>query len=255
MPKLKFPHFIEYCLRGSGQVIFQNHLGAGLCFLMAIFVGSIEVGLGSLSGLILGTLTGVILRPGSSSLINGLYGYNGLLIGAMAANSWPLVIVGSIAGTILQIKTEKVFASFSLPQLTYPFVVVACLLSWMLPKSLVSYPIGFEVFFHHISQIFLIGNSWSGLIILVGLGWSSWRSAAWAAVASVTTFLICHYFNVNIYGFSAVLTAIALGDVFMMKHRGIKAILGILLSLLGQSFLPFTAPFVIVTWIFIKKSQ
>ena len=79
-------HFIDVCLRGAGQVMFQNNPLTGLFFLVGIFWGAysahmISVGIGAVLGTIMGTLTAYALRAPRENINMGLHGYNGILVG------------------------------------------------------------------------------------------------------------------------------------------------------------------------------
>lgn len=121
-----------------------------------------------------------------------------------------------------------------------------------------------------ISQVFLI-NSWvTGVLFLIALLISNRWAALWAAIGSAVALLVeltYHTPGVDIanglYGFSPVLTAIALGCTFYKPgwKTAIWAILGIIVTVFIQaatnSFLmPYdipalTAPFCIATWLFL----
>src|SRR5512136_1219578 len=79
--------FIDVNLRGSGQVMFQNNPLTGLLFLAGIFWGSYtagmpQVGIGALLALVVATLTAMAINVDNKSLRIGLYGFNGILVGA-----------------------------------------------------------------------------------------------------------------------------------------------------------------------------
>ena len=121
-----------------------------------------------------------------------------------------------------------------------------------------------------ISQVFLI-NSWvTGILFLIGLYLSNKWAALWASIGSMVSLLTGMYFQgagndiVNgLYGFSPVLTAIALGCTFYRPNlrTAIWALLGVLVTVFIQAgmdilMLPFgiptlTAPFCIATWLFL----
>jgi urea transporter len=253
----------EVSLRGAGQVIFQGHALTGLFFIFAIYVASVNAGNMAVLALLLSTSTGLMLSKRRASYAQGLYGYNGLLIGAMFATFFPLgnlgyLVAATIVATIVQIETERYFKR--LPQLTYPFVLTSWVLCLILPLSntATAFPQPVDVIFHNISQVFLIGNTWSGILILIGLAISSWKSAAWALGASIISIIVSHIFNIEVFGFSAVLTAVALGDQKCFKI--ILAILAtillqILMNLMLQPIPAFTAPFILITWLFLALSK
>jgi urea transporter len=78
--------FIDACLRGIGQVIFQNNPLSGALFLGALVWGSFlantpHIPVGGVAALVAATATAVWLRADRGSLGAGLFGYNGILTG------------------------------------------------------------------------------------------------------------------------------------------------------------------------------
>ena len=99
--------FLDVNLRGAGQVIFQDNPLSGALFLAAIIVGSLradapEVIAGAVAGLVVSTVTALLLHADGESLNQGLFGFNGVLVGVAAATflessaaMWLLTLVGS----------------------------------------------------------------------------------------------------------------------------------------------------------------
>src|SRR5207245_3174455 len=73
--------FLDTLLRGCGQVMFQNNPVTGLLFLIGICIHSAFLGLAGLIGVIVSTLTALLLRADRSTIQAGLFGYNGILTG------------------------------------------------------------------------------------------------------------------------------------------------------------------------------
>lgn len=67
--------------RGIGQVMFQNNALSGLLMLIGIFLNSWQMGLLAVSGNIISTSTGRISGYDRDDIKNGLYGFNGTLVG------------------------------------------------------------------------------------------------------------------------------------------------------------------------------
>ncbi|MDE6109844.1 MAG: urea transporter, partial [Muribaculaceae bacterium] len=73
-------------LRGAGQVMFQNNVWTGLLFIIGIFIGAYienmpEVAWGALVGLVVSTFAGYIFGLPESDGDQGLWGFNGILVG------------------------------------------------------------------------------------------------------------------------------------------------------------------------------
>ena len=120
------------------------------------------------------------------------------------------------------------------------------------------------------AQVFLINNWISGVLVVIGLAVSSLRAAGFALAGSaIGVFLsmalgVGHNdVSVGLYGYSAVLTAVALGCVFYQPsfRVALYALLATVFTVIVQAamdaaFAPigiptFTAPFVLVTWLFL----
>jgi urea transporter len=127
---------------------------------------------------------------------------------------------------------------------------------------------------YSISQVFLKGSGVAAVLLLAGLAVNSLAAAAFALAGAVLAVLTAHLFGSEsdlitggLLGFSPVLTAIALGTVFYRPSMRVAAYaaLGTVFTVIVQAALnvaltPFaipalTAPFVLVTWIFLLPRQ
>ena len=127
---------------------------------------------------------------------------------------------------------------------------------------------------HSLSQVFLKGNTIAALLLLAGLAVSSRAAAAFAAGGAALAVGTAHLFGAEsdlitggLLGFSPVLTAIALGTVFYRPSWRVAAYtaLGTVFCVVAQAALdaglrPFaipalTAPFVLVSWLFLLPKQ
>lgn len=290
-------------LKGAGQVMFQCSNWTGLLFLCGIFWGAYAshtpcVAWGAVVGLVASTLAGYPVTSNHANGEDGLWGFNGILVGCafptFLANSWQMwiaLIICAMATTWVRHGFNNVMAPWKANSLTFPFVF----LTWMflfasrvLPAispdalstpelsehiggtldtsftSLVTY------WLKGISQVFLI-NSWvTGLLFLIGLALSSLWAAAWAAIGSAIALAIAIMFQADpssisagLFGFSPVLTAIALGCTFykINLRSALWCIAGTVVTVFIQAgmdamALPFglptlTGPFCVTTWLFL----
>lgn len=127
---------------------------------------------------------------------------------------------------------------------------------------------------HSISQVFLKGNGVSGLLLLAGLAVNSLAAAGFAFAGAILAVAVAHLLGAEsdlitggLLGFSPVLTAIALGTVFYRPTLRVAlfAALGTAMTVVAQAALnvaltPFaipalTAPFVLVTWMFMAPRE
>lgn len=302
-PAPDFFDYLRATLRGSGQVMFQKNVWTGLLFLFGIFWGAYQEGQpavawGALVGLIASTVAGYLLRQPLTDGAAGLWGFNGILVGCafptFLGNTvlmWPALILSSVMTVWVRTGFNRMMAPWKINSLTFPFVLVSWLfllsarmLEGLTPQYM-SIPelterfvptldLGFMslvvYWLKGISQVFLI-NSWvTGVIFLVALFINSRWAAFWAAIGSALSLAVVLLYQGpgkeianGLYGFSPVLTAIALGYAFYKPswRSAIWTLVGIISTVFVQAgmdvwMLPFgiptfTAPFCLVTWLFL----
>lgn len=307
-PSTKFCHlfsmdFIKIIFKGSGQVMFQNNIWTGVLFLLGIFVGAYQEGQGlvawgALVGLLTSTITAYFLPLSSDDNENGLWGFNGILVGCAFLTflgntpyTWIALIVCAMLTSSVRLAFNNVMASWGVNSLTFPFVFLTWIFLFSarvlqgIPPTHMSEPVlssainpSLDLSISHlliywlkgISQVFLI-NSWvTGIIFLIALFISNKWAAIWAALASAIALFAAILFKApgsdianGLYGFSAVLTGIALGMTFYkVSHKTAAwAFLGIIATVFVQAGMngmlePFglpslTAPFCLTTWLFL----
>ncbi|NBE80045.1 urea transporter [Micromonospora rubida] len=299
--------FVDACLRGPAQVVFQNNPLSGLLILGAIAWGAFDSGQprifgGAVLGLVVGTVTAILLQVDRPSLRKGLFGFSPVLTGIAVPTflddrplMWLYLVLGAAATTVVTLALNRVFKAYGLTAFTFPFVLTTwvlllgayqfnqfTVLTNLKPKfpgegALVGGRFDWDlipIFFRGVSQVYLI-NSWvSGLIILVALLINSRWSALFALVGSAGATLLALWFGADgmsldkgLYGFNAVLTAIAVGAVL---HRPgvfvtIYTLFGIALTLfvhvaLAAVLTPLaipvlTGPFNIATWLLLLPQR
>jgi urea transporter len=271
--------FVDINLRGAGQVMFQNHPLTGLLFLAAIAWGALvadaaAVLFGGLLGLVAATLTALWLRVDAQGLKDGLYGYNGLLVGlalptflAPTPLLWACVLLGAAVSVVALLGTANVTRGWGVSALTFPFVVTTWLLllaayafaglgSEPPPfagelealEPAISNPLDLGAFvggvLHSISQVFLKGNTVSALLFLAGLAIASPAAALAAVGGALLAVTSAHLLgaeselvSAGLLGFSPVLTAVALGTVFYRPGWRVAAYaaLGTLFTVVAQA--------------------
>jgi urea transporter len=302
--------FLDACLRGAGQVMFQNNPVTGALILAAVAWGAVAedspgVAVGALVSLGVGTATALLLRADATSVRQGLFGFNPLLTGVALPtflgnrpSTWILVVLGGAVTTVVTLALGNVFATWNVPALTFPFVLTTWLLT-LASYQFVRVTIGtltppalaaaadtgvarFDLTaatlatgtLKGVSQVFLVGNWVSGLLILVALAVSSRWAAGIALVAALGSTLLAVGFGAaatevgaGLWGFSAVLTAVALGCVFFRPSPAVLlyALLGTVFTVFVQAALDtavspwgvptLTAPFVFATWLFLLPKR
>lgn len=294
---------VKSVFTGIGQVMFQQSALTGLIFFLGILWGSYEchtpeVAWGGLLGTVAATLAGYLVTSDPQPGEQGLWGFNGVLVGCafptFLGNTWLVwiaLVFCAMLSTWVRTALNNVMAPSKVNSLTFPFV----LLTWVfllaarymdgLPITGLSIPELAEKFAYHldtsfgslviywlkgISQIFLI-NSWvTGIFFLVALAVCSRRAAVWAAIGSAISLAIAILYKADpsdiangLFGFSPVLTAIAIGSTF--NSPGLRTTLWTIVAVIATVFfqagmdaffeplgLPtLTGPFCVATWLFL----
>lgn len=290
-------------LRGSGQVMFQQSAWTGLLFLAGIFwgayvAGAPQVAWGAVLGLIASTFAGWILGAHPDDGQDGLWGFNGILVGcafptflAPTPLMWVALAFCAMVTTWMRQAFNNVTAQFKINSLTFPFVFMtwtfllsARVLNGMplaAPDSASlavhiggqiewTIPAFIEYWLKGISQVFLINNEITGIIFLVGLAVCSIWSAIYAAVSSAIALAVAVLFvgdpadiTAGLFGFSPVLTGIALGTIFYEVNwkTALWAATGVVATVFIQAAMDalmapwgiatLTAPFCVATWMFL----
>lgn len=295
---------VRILLRGAGQVMFQNNAWTGLLFLAGIFWGAYAQGTGTVAwgallGLAVSTAAGRMLRLPANDGRQGLWGFNGILVGCafptfMGDTVWMWLALILCAALTSWVRTgmNNVMAPWKVNSLTFPFVfctwmflLAARAMHGMPPEHMPEPALDSAMpaaagglqphmlpagWLKGISQVFLI-NSWvTGLLFLAGLFVSNRWAALWAAVGSALAMAVAALFGASahdigngLYGFSPVLTAIAVATVFYRPclRSALWAVAGILVTVFVQAGMntavaplgiaTLTAPFCITTWLFL----
>ena len=294
---------VKVLLRGAGQVMFQNNAWTGLLFLVGIFWGAYHTGSGivawgALLGLTVATLTGYILGLTRRDGEQGLWGFNGILLGCaiptfIAENAWMwlCVILFAMLTTFVRTGFNNIMSRWKINSLTFPFVfctwivLAASRAMHVIPPAHLADPSLPSIFasgeslrfldlviywLRGIAQVFLVDSWITGLFFLAGLAVSSRWAALWAGIGSAVGLLVAILFKAagsdvigGMYGFSAVLTAIALATVFYRPgfRSALWALFGIVMTIFVQAAMniavaplglaTLTAPFCVTTWLFL----
>jgi urea transporter len=136
---LKIPvvGFIEYCLRGVGQVVFMNSPITGLFILAAAWIYDPWFGFAGTIAVIASTLAGLALGFDRDAIHAGLYGFNGVLVGLGLAlflsPPWDAlvvlwIVVLSAASSVLMGALAAVFGgAWGVPPFTLAFNITTLL--------------------------------------------------------------------------------------------------------------------------------
>ncbi|MGF6177414.1 urea transporter [Ensifer sp. 4252] len=213
--------FADWSLRGVGQVVFQNNSLSGLVILAALAWNSWIYAAICILGVISSTATALFLRADRGMIRDGLYGFNGALVGlaliAFTSEDFRTGAVPSLAMAVYLICaaafTTMAFASMGavlaphrVAPLTMPFVLVGWLFLFAVLKfdaidaGPMAKPISPEQFSEtvpfvlstwyegigtSIGQIFFQDNWISGYIILLAIALNSRICAAMGLMGAI----------------------------------------------------------------------
>ncbi|KAI2664399.1 Urea transporter 2 [Labeo rohita] len=206
---------LDWVLRGAAQVMFVNNPLSGLIIFAGLILQNRWWALNGFVGTLFATVSALILGQNRGAIANGLYGYNGILVGLLMAvfsNAgdwywWLLLpnIFMSMACPIVSSALASINSRWDLPVFTLPFNILVCLhmvatghynhhfpqvlfqprksmhnLTWSeleYSKLFCSIPVG-------IGQVYGCDNPWTGGIFMVALFISSPITFAHATIGS-----------------------------------------------------------------------
>lgn len=257
--------------------MFQNNVLSGLLMLIGIFLNSWQMGILALSGNIISTLAAHFSGYGRDDIKNGLYGFNGTLVGIatgvfmeLSLGSLLLMAVASCISTWI----ARLFSfQRSLPGFTAPFILSVwgllgfCI--WIMPDILlVSDAVNdttqginyFQTFSFGIGQVMFQGNIWTGLLFLVGILVNSRTAAFYTVIGAflplplaILLGIDAEALNMGLMGYNGVLCAIALGNRTLKSLVWVSCsvLLSVILQIIGMNLeiTTLTAPFVVSVWV------
>lgn len=264
---------IKTTLRGVSQVMLQNNALTGLLFLAGIFYNSWLMGLGAIAGNIISTISAKFFKYSDEDIKNGLYGFNGALVGIaiwffFGVNIFTAmaIITGAVFSTFIMHAMKKRIPAFTAPFVISTWIIILGIkflsiipfLSTSLPQN-ISLNL-FSAINMGIGQVMFQGSIVTGILFLLAILVNSRTAAIYALYGSLLGGLFATLLalpltmvNIGLFGYNAVLCGIALGT---KKWNGfILATFAILLSVLLNygldkiGIITLTAPFVIATWV------
>lgn len=295
--------FVDSALRGSGQVVFMDNPLSGLLNFAALCWGAWAggstwaVAAGAAAGCLIATAVAWLLPVERTARRAGLYGFNGLLVGAgvfaFLANTplaWTVLAFACACSTVLALAIGRWLQPWRLPGLTFPFVLTTWLVL-LAAHALTGLPavpatpieagdgaLGVDGFLRaalvSVSQVFFVDNPAAGAIFLLALAvesrWCAGLAFGGALLANACALalgadagLLAH----GLWGYSAVLTAPAIGCVFLRPSPRslLFAIAATLFTVLAQGATArvagslgvpaLTFPFVLATWLFLLAGR
>ncbi len=293
--------FADASLRGCGQVWFQNNPLTGAILFAGIFYNSVVLGACALLGTVASTAAAYALGIDKQGIRDGLYGFNGTLTGIAVGfyfNMDPLhyvyLVLASVLSTVFMAALCNMLGKWNLPALTAPFVLTTWLIAFgcyhfsaLHPNDLIgpavldpnglqqggslSWAACWQGLAKGLGEVMFQDNAVTGLFFLAALLVNSPAACLWGLAGSALGLLTglvlgadSASLTLGLYGYSAVLTGIALGSgVFFPKTVGnsFYTLLAIVFTAIAQGAItvmlapvgmpPLTWPFIVVTWVFL----
>lgn len=267
------PDWATALCNGFSQIFLQRHPLCGVLCLLAILISNPTLLGGALLGAVAGLLTAQRRGYEKSQRQAGLYSYNGVLLGLLLSHqlAWsallPLLIIASAGFSSLLVHQwlKRITQPYGLMLYTAPFVGLGWLLLGLHPAPepvielhTVNALTLAQALFKGVGQVMLLNHSLAGLLIVIGLCLSHWRSAVWVVIGSLAGLAWSLYQQdvgtalSGLAGYNTALTALALS---LQTRRLWLPLIGIVVTLLltpaiSALGLPLlTAPFVLSCWL------
>jgi len=219
--------FVDWVLRGIGQVVFQKNPISGAVILAAIFYNSWIYGTVCLFGTIISTLTALLFKADRGMIKDGLFGFNGALLAiALVAYTspnfttgnmpnghlWLYIVLSAAFTSVLVPAFGAMLGPHKVPGLTMPFVLATWFfLGALLQFSTIDVSNAFKptspsdftgprpeynwvTWFHGvtmgIAEIFFQDNWVTGVIILIGIAINTRVGALMALMGSTLAVVV-----------------------------------------------------------------
>ena len=262
---------------GFSQVFLLQSPLSGVLILAGLFCNSWQLALLALLGCLVSRAVASLLRDTKSEIADGLYGFNGTLVGIAIGVYWEiswLSILLLVIGAALSTWVARVFRRHAqLPGLTAPFIIAVwalLLVSLLAPQEvglldsatqleeglplwrMLGVALGDSV-----GQVMFQANVLTGVLFFLAIAWESRRKALYALLGALVPMLVIPFVPETVWregllGYNAVLCAIYWAGTG--ERRLLYALLSVVLSVLLEllalyaCLIPLTAPFVLSVW-------
>lgn len=260
--------FIRAWLAGFSQIILQSNSLGGLAVMAGIGLNSVPALLSAAVGSLVAYLTGLLVAADRQHLDQGMYGYNGALIGIAGYTFLPFDVVSLVALTLASVLSALIMKALlkhpGLPVFTTPFIttfwIVTLFVGYTSPAGVAGAQNWLDLCALGFGQVLFQDSPLSGLLVAVGLALTSPRAFGWSLIAILLSVAFAMLIGCNpdliksgLYSYNAVLVVLAL--LTQSGRRGWTLAVAILLSVVATALLRLTdipvltAPFVLVTWL------
>lgn len=268
---------IKTLLLGFSQVFLLQSPLSGVLILAGLFCNSWQLALLALLGCLVSRAVASLWRDTKSEIADGLYGFNGTLVGIAIGVYWEiswLLILLLVIGAALSTWVARAFRRYAqLPGLTAPFIIAVwalLLVSLLAPQGvglldsatqleeglplwrMLGVALGDSV-----GQVMFQANVLTGLLFFLAIAWESRRKALYALLGALIPMLVIPFvpeavWREGLLGYNAVLCAIywAGSGERRLLYALLSVVLSVLLELLAlyAGLIPLTAPFVLSVW-------
>lgn len=268
---------IKTLLLGFSQVFLLQSALSGALILAGLFCNSWQLALLALLGCLVSRAVASLWRDTKSEIADGLYGFNGTLVGIAIGVYWEiswLSILLLVIGAALSTWLARAFRRHAqLPGLTAPFIIAVwalLLVSLLAPQGVglldsaaqleegqplwrrLGVALGDSV-----GQVMFQANVLTGILFFLAIAWESRRKALYALLGALIPMLVIPFVPETVWregllGYNAVLCAIYWAGTG--ERRLLYALLSVVLSVLLEllalyaGLIPLTAPFVLSVW-------
>lgn len=264
-------------LLGFSQVFLLQSALSGALILAGLFCNSWQLALLALLGCLVSRAVASLWRDTKSEIADGLYGFNGTLVGIAIGVYWEiswLSILLLVIGAALSTWLARAFRRHAqLPGLTAPFIIAVwalLLVSLLAPQgvglldSVAQLEEGQPLWRRlgvalgdSVGQVMFQANVLTGILFFLAIAWASRRKALYALLGALIPMLVIPFvpeavWREGLLGYNAVLCAIYWAGTG--ERRLLYALLSVVLSVLLEllalyaGLIPLTAPFVLSVW-------
>lgn len=262
--------------RGVGQVMFQNNAFSGLLVLVGIFLNSWQMGVLAVSGNAISTLAAYLSGFRKEDIKDGLYGFNGTLVGLAVGVFMPVTLGSFLLMAVASCVSTWILRLFGMQRLFPPFTAPFIISVWILlgvcaqfapdmllvsdGASLAAESLDvLQALGMGIGQVMFQGNVLTGIFFLAALLVNSRVAAAYTLLGTLLPLPLAiglggsfDVLNAGLMGYNGALCAIALGGTSWKSFMwaSCSVLLSVVLQIAGMEWgiTTLTAPFVLSVW-------